>query len=326
MNGTPLRNVRIWVRWPRWFRHVNPIVYLVFAGFLVNVIFQPTILSLSLLGFQIQSTLPLVFVAFAQTLVILSGGFDLSVGGILVITNVLTATLLGGTSGTHLWLLPGILVVGLGLGAINGVLVAWVKLQPFIATLGTWAVYDGIALTILKTDGGNVPTALTSVVNGTIGALPVSYLILAGVVLLAVYVHRHPFGLYLKATGADEENARRSGINTAAVRFATYSLSGLLCGLAGLYLAAQTGTGTPTAGDSFILQSVEAVAIGGASLLGGQGNIVATIGAVFVLTFISNIVFALNLQPYIAVIASSALLLAAVALKSARGLYQGAEL
>lgn len=299
---------------------VNPVAYALLATFVVDLLLQPAIFSVSEFGAQIESALPLMFVAFAQTLVVLTGGFDLSVGGILVITNVLTATWLG-SSNDRLWLLIIIVGIGMMLGAINGVLIAYVQFESFIATLGTWAIYDGIALTILSTDGGTVPGALTNFVNGSVGPIPTAYLIFAALILVALYIHRHRYGTYLKATGADAESARRNGIKIAQVRLWAYIISGLFCALAGIYLAAQTGTGTPTAGDGYILQSIEAVAIGGASFLGGEGNLLASVAAVFVLTFISNIVFALNLQPYVAVIASSVLLLGAVLIKSTRRLF-----
>ncbi|MCY0899020.1 MAG: ABC transporter permease [Firmicutes bacterium] len=303
---------------------VNPVIYAFLVMLIVDLLLQPAIFSVSEFGDQIASALPLMFVAFAQTLVVLTGGFDLSVGGILVITNVLTATWL--SSGTHrLGLLIVIVCIGMILGAVNGVLIAYVRFESFIATLGTWAIYDGIALTILPTDGGTVPAALTNFVNGSIGPVPTAYLIFAVLILVALYIHRHAYGTYLKATGADAESARRNGIKISQVRLGAYILSGFFCALAGIYLAAQTGTGTPTAGDGYILQSIEAVAIGGASFLGGEGNLLASIAAVFVLTFISNIVFALNLQPYVAVIASSVLLLAAVLVKSTRQLFGGRQ-
>lgn len=288
----------------------------ILAGLVIaDVSLQPALLDSYQIGLEIQTALTLVFIGFAQTLVILVRGIDLSVGGTMVVANVLTATWLGASNG-RLWLLAVVLAIGAAMGAANGVIVAYLRFQPFVATLATWTIYNGIALWLLPTDGGAPPPALNNIVIGTVGPVPDAYLILAGVILFWWWLKRTKFGRRMYAVGSDEDRAYLNGVNIRPVKVGVYALAGLIAALGGVYLCASTSTGTPTAGDGYILQSVAAVVIGGTSLLGGRGGVGLTIVATFVLTFIADIVSVLNLSVWVSVAASAGLLLLVVAVRS----------
>ncbi|MHB1627355.1 MAG: ABC transporter permease [Bacilli bacterium] len=302
------------IRTPAW-HHIPSILLLLIALFILDAIFQPTILSMNQIGLQLGILIPGILISLGQNVVVLSGGIDLSVGGIMVVTNVLCATMLG-ASGTHLWMLIIIVLLGVILGVINGLLITLAGFEPFIATLGTWAGYNGIALTILNTDGGSIPGSLPDIVNGYVGPVNDSFLIFFVILLALYWFHHSVLNLHIRAVGGDGESAERNGINTSVVRIMAYGVCGLLCTLAGIYLAAETTTGTPTAGNGYILSSIVAVAIGGTRLSGGKGNLFLTVAGVAILQIIANLVFALSLQPFVAIIISNALLLGVVSIQS----------
>jgi ribose transport system permease protein len=284
----------------------------------VDVSIQPALLSLSQIGLVVQTALPLAFVAVAQTLVILIRGIDLSVGAVLVVADTLCASWIGADNG-ELWKLVPIVAAGALIGLVNGYLVAYARLEPFIATLATWTAFDGVALLIQPVDGGTVPTDLTSFATGSIGDVPVSVVLLACTLALWLYLKYTKLGWRIYGLGSDEARLALSGANTRRVKLVVYVLASMCAAVGGIYLAASTGTGTPGAGDSLVLPSVAAVVIGGTSLLGGRGGVGQTIIGVFVLTEISDITSGLALPAYTAVIASAIALLVVVALRSALG-------
>ncbi|HEY8723679.1 MAG TPA: ABC transporter permease [Gaiellaceae bacterium] len=285
------------------------------ALFVTDLLLQPALADWNQIGLEIGNALPLVLLGFAQTLVVLVRGIDLSVGGTLAVANVLTATWIGASDG-RLDLLLVVLLIGLGMGALNGVLVTFMDFQPFVATLATWSVYGGIALWVLPTDGGAPPPRLTSVVTGTIGAVPTTYVILAGILLVWVWLKGTTFGRAIYAIGSDEESANLNGVRIRAVKVTVYALAGLAAAAAGIYLAGQNSTGTPTIGNGLILRSVAVVVIGGTSLLGGRGGVVLTTMAAFVLTLIDDVVSAQNLSVWVGAAADAGLLLVIVGTRS----------
>jgi ribose transport system permease protein len=146
-------------RWG-WSNLVTAVILIVLAS--VDVSLQPALANLQQIGLLLQTALPLVLISTAQTLVVLVGGIDLSVGGMFVVANAITVVWVGGAGGAHQALLLIAVAAGLAMGALNGLLVVGLRFEPFIATLGTWTIFNGIALTILPTDGGTPPPMLTN--------------------------------------------------------------------------------------------------------------------------------------------------------------------
>lgn len=289
---------------------------LILAGLIVaDVKLQPALLNSYQIGLEIQTALSLVFIGFAQTLVVLVRGIDLSVGGIMVVANALTATWLG-PHDSRLPLLALVLLIGLGMGGFNGVLVTYLRFEPFVATLATWTIFNGIAIWLLATDGGAPPPKLSQIVISNVGPIPDTYLILAAVLVAWWWLKGTRFGRQMYALGSDEERAYLNGVRIHTVKIGIYALAGLAAAIGGVYLCASTSTGTPTAGNGYILQSVAAVVIGGTSLLGGRGGVGLTVMATFVLVLIADIVSALNLSVWVSVAAQFGLLLAVVAVRS----------
>lgn len=279
----------------------------------VNIALQPSILDVTQVGLIVQTALPLVFACVAQSIVLVSGGIDLSIGGTLVLGNVLAATWLNhGVA----WHLPLIVLFGAGFGALNGALVVFAKVEPFIATLATWSIYDGIALHLLATDGGSTPQSLTSWITGTSFGIPSSIVVLAVVALWWWHFAKTRAGRHLYATGSDPVRAALGGVNVSRTRFQAFVLSGVIATIGGICLALITSTGSPTAGSGYILPSIEGAVIGGVTLTGGQGGAGLAIAGAFILTFITSVSEALNLAPWVATVISAALLLAVVAART----------
>jgi ribose transport system permease protein len=282
---------------------------------------QEGVLTREELNLDAAATLTLLLVATGQTLVILLGGIDLSVGGIVSVSTALAATRFGdGGSDMAVWALA---IVGLGAaaGAANGILIARLKLQPFIVTLAMWSIWSGVAFWLLPTEGGTIPESFIGWVDNTYLGLTTPVWLVAALIVLWLWFKRTPLGVGIKATGSSENSAFLSGVPTGATTIAAYSLSGLFAALAGLFLTTQTASGSPTVGNGYILNSVAVVVIGGTSLFGGRGGLSGTIAGAFLLTMIANVIFAYELESFWSPITYGVLLILAVLANSLTELY-----
>jgi ribose transport system permease protein len=219
-----------------------------------------------------------------------------------------------------LWILA-IVALGAAAGAGNGVLIARLKLQPFIVTLATWSIWSGVAFWILPTEGGTIPESFSSWVSNSYLGLTAPVWIIVALVVLWLWFKRTRLGVGIKAVGSSENSAFLSGVPIGLTTVAAYSLSGLFAALAGLFLTTQTASGSPTVGNDYILNSVAAVVIGGTSLFGGRGGLGGTIAGAFVLTMIANVIFAFHLESFWAPITYGVLLILAVLANSLTELY-----
>jgi len=296
-------------------RTLNPMVILPYAILLIMIILMVILqhgqLSLSQFGNIPDTALPLVLVGLGETMVILTRGIDLSVGGIMALAATLTATI----ASTDRNFVPGlalILVIGVGLGAINGVLITALRIQPFIVTLATWSIADGCALLVLPTVGGSVAPSLLSTLGNSIGPIPKSLVIVLLLIAIWLFIRQTRFGVSIYALGSNENAAALNGLRVARTKIIVYASSGLCAALAGIYFAVLTTSGSPTAGDPYILQAVAAVVIGGTSLAGGRGGFVPTVLGAFILNLIGRVVFFANLTSFWATLGQGVLLIVTV--------------
>jgi len=272
---------------------------------------QPGTLSTSSLGILAADTLALATLGLGQGVVILTAGIDLSVGGVLALGTTIAATHFTGTATTLLWSVV-ILAIGTAAGLINGVLVGRLRLQPFIVTLATWSIFDGIALYVLPTAGGQVPGGFSGWINGSAAGIPNSIWALIALVAVWLWFRRTRAARRIYAVGSDREAARIAGVRIVPTLVTAYAISGLCAGGAALFYTMLTASGDPTSGDGLILPSVAAVVIGGASLFGGQGSFVGTVAGALTLTLLGDVIFAVHLPSYWTVLADGLLLIAAV--------------
>lgn len=223
------------------------------------------------------------FLAVGITFAIILAGIDLSIGSIFAIAIVFVSKMVVGGMNPGLAVILGILI-GAGFGSINGILISKVKLQPFIATLGTMSIFRGIAYIVT---GGkpilNIPDSYRNLFNIDVFTIvPISiFILLLFVILTQIMLKRTKIGVYLYSVGGNEESAFLSGVNIDKVKIFGYAMSGIGGAIAGMVLLAQLGTGEPTTGVGAELNAIAATAIGGTSLAGGKGTpFAALLGAI----------------------------------------------
>ena len=270
------------------------------------------VLSLEELNIDTAAAMTLILAATGQTIVLLRGGIDLSIGGMISFGTVLAATEFGDSAVSATAWTVAILLIGLGVGALNGLIISVLRLQPFLVTLATWSILSGAALLVLPIDGGSLPDGWMRFGSASFLGLSSSVWLLIVLFLFWLWFRDTRLGVTIRATGSNEKSAYLSGVSLTFVNVATYGLSGLFAALAALYLTTQTGAGSPTIGKDYILPSVAAAVIGGISLFGGRGGLAGTIVGAFILTIIGNLVFVLSVSSYWQPIVSGVILLAAV--------------
>jgi ribose transport system permease protein len=252
-------------------------------------------------------------IAIGMTLVIISGGIDLSVGPAAALSAVLGATLLVMGYPVPIVILTA-LAVGLLCGFLNGALIAYAGLQPFIVTLGTLSLYRALALIYT---GGNpvisLPNEFRHIFTSYFLGLPVPVVVVAVLAILAtVLLKKMPLGEYILAVGGNEEAARISGVPIERTKVLTYMISGGLASLAAVILIARLGAAEPTLGNLWELEAIAAAAIGGASLMGGKGSIFGTILGAIVLGAMRNGLTLLNVQAFYQLLATGIIIILAM--------------
>jgi ribose transport system permease protein len=256
-------------------------------------------------SFDVQSlalgALPLAMAAAAQTIVVISGGIDLSVGSLIAVSNVLAASLMQHASfGASLGIAVLILILGAAQGAINGLTVAISRIPDVVVTLTTGFIWGGVALLILERPGGGAPAAFLNIAAGAdVSAWLPNALIVMIVVIAAIWlpIKLSRIGLLLYASGSDPVAAFRSGVDIRVARTLAYTFGGIACAAGGLALTMTTGIGAPLAGTYYTLSSVAAAVIGGVSLAGGRGGMVGPVIAALLLTLIPMDLVFLGIDP-----------------------------
>jgi ribose/xylose/arabinose/galactoside ABC-type transport system permease subunit len=297
----------------------------------------------NLLNVLLQASINLV-VAVGMTFVITSGGIDLSVGSIVAVAGMVMADLVSRKWGLEV-AVPAALLVGTLCGMLNGVLITRLRLPPFIVTLGTMSIFRGVALIyndgkplyglsqqVLKVISGTVslswfidslPSSLLKnvirIIFGDGVSIPIPVIIALAVALLAHFVLRHTvIGEYTTAIGGNEEATRLSGIDVRRYKIIIYSLSGLMCGLAGVILTARLSAAEPIAGVMYELDAIAATVMGGTSLTGGEGTIFGTLIGALLMGVLRNGLNLLNIQSYYQQLVIGAVIVLAVAVDKLR--------
>lgn len=276
-------------------------------GIIVSLLLLSTVFAIMSEKFLTKSNIVNVFqqstingcVALGMTLVIITSGIDLSVGSMMALSGMVMAMLMVAEIPVPLAVAAGVLL-GIACGIVNGVLIAKIKLQPFLVTLGTMSVYRGITLII--SDGlpvRGLPSGFSNTMNALNGSFPVPIIILlVFAVLMFLVIKYSKYGQYVFAIGGNEEATRLSGINTDLVKMVTYAISGFACSLAAIIFLGRLAASDPQAGASYEMNAIAAAAIGGASLAGGKGSIVGTIIGVLILQTLNNGLTLLNVQSF----------------------------
>lgn len=258
---------------------------------------------------------PFALVALGQTLVILTGGIDLSVGSIIAISAMTGAKMVVGHP-ERLWLAVAAAVgVGLLAGLINGLIISRLNVAPFVATLGMLTAASGFAYVI---GGGapinGLPPEYGKIANTQILGLQAPVLVMiAGFVILAAVMKRSAFGLRIYAVGGNRTAAEVAGVNTRRTLTSVYVLSGALAGISGVILSSRVISGPPNLGAGYELDAIAAVVIGGASLMGGRGTIWGTLLGLLLIQTLNNGLDILVVPAYWQSVISGVLIVTAVA-------------
>lgn len=258
----------------------------------------------------LRQTSILAILAIGQFLVILSGGFDLSVAAVMALSSVIMATY-----GNHN--LPTAIVAAIGAGALlglaNGMFVTQGKIPPFIVTLAMMGIARGLAFNVTEKSVMLQQPAVRAFGDLTIGVIPMPGLIwflLAAIVFAFLRLTRT--GIHIYAIGGREDTARLAGVKVNQVKILVYTLSGTLSGTAGVLFVARSGSGMPHVGSGWELDTIAAVVIGGADLFGGEGSLPKAMVGVLIYMMIRNVMNLLSLDPYLQDILKAVIILAAV--------------
>lgn len=266
-------------------------IWIAVAGlYLVAGLVSPAMFSPGQVVNILQVASFLGIIAAGQTIVVLTGGIDLSQAGVVTLTNIVAASLMAGLVENIPLAVAATILLAMLAGLLNGLLVAGVGITPLIATLGSNSVLFGAAL--VYTGGapsGGTPAAFQWLGNGAIAGVPMPTLFwVALTALLFVLTRRTAWGRRLYATGANPRAAAMMGVSTLRTTLSAYMLSSLAACFGGLLLTAYTGSPSLGIGNQFMLTSVAAVVVGGAALTGGAGSVLATMGGAIFITELSS--------------------------------------
>jgi ribose transport system permease protein len=275
-------------RYPAFF----PLILLVLS-IAINLFLQPNMLERETLNSNMRVFLPLILLAVGQAIVLLGGGIDISVGGVVSIVNTILATRVG-LDGTpeKMWQFVMIsLLAGALAGALNGFFIAYLRLQPIITTYATSFLYGGLALFILPNPGGGIPADVANLYRtSTPLGLPLAFFVIAIVLLIWVYVSSTRYGKYLFAVGGKASAAYETAVPVTRVQFSIYVISGFMAALAGIAITMLSGSGNAEIGSQMTLNSITAVVIGGNAFSGGIGGVAGPVMGAVTLSLFQNII------------------------------------
>ena len=295
------------------FLRLGPLIGLVLIGAVLSGLSSSFLTASNLINVARQVSINAIIGA-GMTLVLIAGGFDLSVGSIMSLSGVVGIMAMN-RFGDGLGALIT-LGVGAACGLVNGALVAYARINAFVATLAGMTVFHGIALVV--TDSfpvGRSEGWYRSIGQGRLAGIPIPiYLMVAVFVGLYLILTRTAFGTAVYAVGGNEEAARLSGINVARVRLAVFTLCGLCTGFATLILMARLSSAQANMGMGAELDAISAVVIGGTSLAGGEGTALGTLIGAFMIGFINNGLNLLNISAHYQLVAKGVVIAVAVIL------------
>ena len=252
-------------------------------------------------------------VSVGQTLVILAGSLDLSVAYLISLTTLLAGSLMAGDP-SRIWLAVGVLMlVGVGVGLVNGLLITKLRAHPFIATLGTALIMRGL---MSSAAGREVPAEFRFLGYTYVGPVPLSVILMAIVFAIAWFVlNKTKYGNHLYAVGGSQDVARLSGVRSDRTLIVAHVLCSVAAVITGLYLLSRRTTGSIDVGPQggYDLESIAAVVVGGTSLAGGRGGVLGTLAGVLILAVLDNVFNALEVNSFLKQVLRGIIIVAAVA-------------
>lgn len=254
-------------------------------------------------------------VSLGQTLVVLTGGIDLSVGSVMSTTSTLASGFIDGDLWRAAWVIPLLLAGAALFGTANGLLIHSLRVHPLIVTLGTGTVLQGAVLLYSLTPTGSMPFELEVVSYGRVLGFPVAALIVVALFLaVAFWLRSTKTGRDVYAFGDDQDAARLMGVSHRRVLLTVYGAAGFFAGLAGIYLAIRFGVGGPYQGTNYTLASITPVVVGGTLLSGGRGGVIGTLFGVVLVGLLNNLLNFLQVSTHYQLVAQGLIIIAAVSI------------
>jgi ribose/xylose/arabinose/galactoside ABC-type transport system permease subunit len=303
--------------WAFWLQRLSALAGLVFVVTLFSVLRPRTFPTIANVQIMLIQTAVVATAALGMTLIIVSGGIDLSVASTIAFVTMVVATLVNWNWPPLLSAVGGVVAAGI-YGLIIGVLIAKARLIPFVVTLGTWSAYRGIAKGIGKEEvinvRGNWLFSLMDPPTGWMIFAPSVWITIVLALLVAGTMRYTKFGRHVFAIGSNEQTARLCGVYVDRVKILVYVIGGLLAGVAGVLQFSYINQGDPTTAMGMELNIIAAVVIGGASLSGGQGTITGTLIGAMIMTVLGNGCTKLGLQNWVQEIITGAIIIVAHAI------------
>ena len=299
------------VHYPAFF----PLILLILS-IAINLFLQPNMFDLETLNSNMRVFLPLILLAVGQAIVLLGGGIDISVGGVVSIVNTILATRVGlDGSPEKMWQFVLIsLLVGALAGAINGFFIAYLRLQPIITTYATSFLYAGLALFILPNPGGGIPAAIANLYRtSTPLGLPLAFYVIAILLMVWMYISSTRYGKYLFAVGGKATAAYETAVPVTRIQFSIYIISGFMAALAGIAITMLSGSGNAEIGGQMTLNSITAVVIGGNAFSGGIGGVTGPVMGAITLSLLQNIISFAHINTWWETLAKALIIVLALA-------------
>jgi ribose transport system permease protein len=303
---------------PWWFRNnagLVGVILLIGAVDLVGTMVSDRFLTFNnVLNVYEQST-DLALVSIGQTLAVLSGGIDLSVGSLISLTSCLTSGLINGNPDRVIPVVAAVLALGTLVGLVNAGVVVALRVHPLIVTLGMGAILQGVTLLYALGPVGRVPRGFSFLAYGRILGLPLGATIAIMLcILIALLLRYLPLGRQIYALGDDANSARLVGLRRTRILMLVYGCSGFCCAATGLYLAARFGVGQPYTGVNYTLASITPVVLGGTMLSGGKGGVVGTLLGAFLISLLNNLLNFMDVSKHYQLVVQAVIIILAVSI------------
>jgi ribose transport system permease protein len=261
----------------------------------------------------LEQATPLAIVSLGQTVVIITGGIDLSVGSMVSLASVLLSGITAGDMTMMYVALVTIMAAGILVGFVNAGASIYLGVHPLIVTLGTGAILQGLTLLYTQTPIGKMPKGFDELAYGRVLGLPIGAVFtIAAFVLTAIFMRKVPLGRYIYATGDDALGAQLMGLPRRKVLFVAYGFCGLMASVAAIFMVARLGAGQPYTGQNFTLTSITPVVVGGTLLSGGRGGVMGTLMGVYLVSLLNNLLNFMSLSTHYQLIVQGLIVIVAV--------------
>ena len=308
----------------QWMRQI-PVSLLVVVGLLILLVgigfaASPRFATFNNFLNMFQQSAALGFISLGQTIVVLTGGIDLSVGAMISLTSNFTSGWIDGDPNMVVPVVVGVLLLGAAIGAVNGALSYYLRIHPLIVTIGMAAILQGCTLLYSLAPAGKVTDDFEAFAYGRFLGLSYGGLVMLALFTLAsVFLHRTRTGNAIYVVGGDPRGARLLGVSVPRTMMFAYAISGTCAALTGVYLVSRMGSGDPWRGEGFDLASITPVVVGGTALSGGRGGPLGTLLGVYLISLLNNILNFLDVSTFYQWIVQGLIIIIAVAIHVEKG-------